>query len=160
MQAWWILWNRPMKLFWSSLNREMAACLWEDRIVLDFVNFVHIQASLSYNHIACLLEHQCCIGSSMICIIFIDLTVVGLNEECETEFPLIIKPLFGYILICGALKWIYAIQEKKLLWHQSIDQNCVFCLLFWNRILKLLKFVSNGLFGKKKTCSVFQMPCL
>ena len=35
---------------------------------------------------------------------FIDLTVVGFNKECETEFPLIIKPMFGYILICGALK--------------------------------------------------------
>ena len=91
---------------------------------------------------------------------FIDLTVVGLNEECETEFPLIIKPLFGYILICGALKWNFAIQDKnlKLLWHQWKDQNCVFCLLFWNRILKLLKFLSNSLFGKKKLVQYFRCP--
>ena len=45
------LWNWPIKLTWSSLNREMDACLWEDRIVLDFVHFILIQASLSYNHI-------------------------------------------------------------------------------------------------------------
>ena len=45
------LWNWPIKLNWSSLNREMDACLWEDRIVFDFVHFILIQASLSYNHI-------------------------------------------------------------------------------------------------------------
>ena len=29
---------------------------------------------------------------------FIDLTGLGLNEECETEFPLIIKPLLPTFL--------------------------------------------------------------
>ena len=45
------LWNWPIKLNWSSLNREMDAYLWEDRILFDFVHFILIQASLSYNHI-------------------------------------------------------------------------------------------------------------
>ena len=58
------LWNWPIKLNWSSLNREMDACLWEDMIVFDFVHFIHIQASLSYNHI-----YMFCITLLYICIL-------------------------------------------------------------------------------------------
>ena len=46
---------------------------------------------------------------------FIDLTAVGLNKECETEFPLIIELLLSTFYIGAALKWISVIHEKKLL---------------------------------------------
>ena len=77
------------------------------------------------------------------------------NQGVNTHWT---QKLSGALLICGALKWMYAIQEKKLLWHQCKDQNCVICLLFWNMILKLLKFQSNSLFGKKKLVHYFRCP--
>ena len=76
--------------------------------MFDFVHFILIQASLSYNHI-----YMFCITLLLYWVFiylhyFIDLTVASLiiNEKFETEFPLIIncKSLLPTILICVALK--------------------------------------------------------
>ena len=74
--------------------------------MLDFVHFILIQASLSYNHI-----YMFCITLLLYWVFiylhyFIDKTVASLNEKFKTEFPLIIncKSLLPTILICVALK--------------------------------------------------------
>ena len=94
--------------------------------MFDFVHFILIQSSLSYNHI-----YRFCITLLLYWVFiyshyFIDLTVASLSEKFETEFPLIIncKSLLPAILICVALKRFSVIQERNY-----ISVNRPLCVL-------------------------------
>ena len=81
------LWNWPIELNWSSLNREMEECLWEDRMVFDFVHFILIQASLSYNHIYMFcITYNYYIGSSFIPIILLTKQLQVLMKSLRLNF--------------------------------------------------------------------------
>ena len=148
------LWNWPIKLNWSSLNREMDACLWEDRIVFDFVHLYLYRQVFLITIFTSFVLHYYHIGSSSTCIILLtkQLQVLMKNFRLNFLWSSIATPccLKSYI-ICVALKWFSVIQETNYP-SVNIPKLCVLHTVFKLDFEKLIS-MSTSL---SKTFSVFQ----